>query len=174
VFGINRYQYCYDHNKIIHTIEQTQHWKLVFGLFMGHNFKYNTKKLYMGPTGHETHILSRTWHKLNFMPSFLLMHCPYKPTFWPLTSMPALSLSSLAYFTCLPLMLTCWSSELALAIGFPKVVYFSFPPFAFFDYFIHVAIVHFTLQTTSSYFGTHGYLLIGLLSLEYRLRNFVP
>jgi hypothetical protein len=92
----------YANNKAIHKVERTQHWKSVFNLFIGHNFKYGTKKLHTCPMGHETQISNKTWHEFSFMPSFLPMHCPKKLTSWPLTSMHAPSLSSLAYLTCLP------------------------------------------------------------------------
>jgi hypothetical protein len=35
----------------------------------------------MGPMGLETWISSKTWHELNFMPNFLLMHWPKKLAF---------------------------------------------------------------------------------------------
>jgi hypothetical protein len=47
------------------------------------------------------------------------------------------------------LMFTPWLSGLASALGFPKVFCYSFPPFPFFDSFIHAIVVFFSLQTIS-------------------------
>lgn len=71
-------------------------------------------------------------------------------------SAPYIYACTFIVFTCLPhmfiLMLTPWLSRLALASKLPKVVYFSSPPFPFFDYFIHAAI----------FFCLANYLFMGL------------
>jgi hypothetical protein len=165
---------------------QTRHWNPMFELFMKHNFKYNTKTLHMGPIGHETQISSKTWHELNFMPNFQF-HAKFPTRALPgeaRISAPYFYARTFIVFVCLPhmftLMLTPWLSRLALAPRFLKVVCFSSLPWNylfFFSFFIfsYMRLLLFLFcKLIAHRFGTHDRLMLGLLSLVYMLKNFVP